>query len=146
MTSSVSEQRLEPWQLIADYQTDQLETGQFGATASFVGTMRDFSERQNLSKMTLEHYPAMTSNYLQKLEQEARAKWRLLDCLIVHRVGDIYPGDAIVVIACWSAHRRAALDACNWLIEELKYRAPFWKQEYSPDGAHWVEQNTDGHA
>jgi molybdopterin synthase catalytic subunit len=86
----------------------------------------------------------MTTRYLSKLEAEAREKWPLQDCLIVHRVGDIYPADAIVVIACWSAHRRAALDACNWLIEELKHRAPFWKQEFGPDGAHWVEENTNG--
>jgi molybdopterin synthase catalytic subunit len=106
--------------------------------------MRDFSTRENLSKMALEHYPEMTTRYLNKLENEAREKWPLQDCLIVHRVGDIYPADAIVVIGCWSAHRRAALDACNWLIEELKHRAPFWKQEFGPDGAHWVEENTNG--
>lgn len=146
MTSRVSEHPVDPWQLIAEHQAEHAQHGQFGATASFIGTMRDFSDRQNLSKMTLEHYPAMTGHYLQKLEQEARDQWPLQDCLIVHRVGDIYPGDAIVVIACWSAHRRAALDACNWLIEELKYRAPFWKQEFSPEGAHWVEENTDGHS
>jgi len=146
MVSRVSEQPIEPWQVIAGHQAAHAQSGQFGAAASFIGTMRDFSERQNLSKMTLEHYPAMTGQYLDKLEQEAREKWPLQDCLIVHRVGDIYPGDAIVIIACWSAHRRAALDACNWLIEELKYRAPFWKQEFNAEGAHWVEENTDGHS
>jgi molybdopterin synthase catalytic subunit len=146
MVSRVSEQPIEPWQVIAGHQAAHVQSGQFGAAASFIGTMRDFSERQNLSKMTLEHYPAMTGQYLDKLEQEAREKWPLQDCLIVHRVGDIYPGDAIVIIACWSAHRRAALDACNWLIEELKYRAPFWKQEFNAEGAHWVEENTDGHS
>lgn len=146
MASRVSEQHIDPWQLIAGHQAAHVVNGQFGATANFIGTMRDFSERQNLSKMTLEHYPAMTEQYLHKLEQQAREQWSLQDCLIVHRVGDIYPGDAIVVIACWSAHRRAALDACNWLIEELKYRAPFWKREYNPDGGHWVEENTDGHS
>jgi molybdopterin synthase catalytic subunit len=146
MSSRVSEHSLDPWQLIAAHQTQQLNAGDYGAIASFVGTMRDFSDREGLSKMTLEHYPAMTGRYLQKLEQEARDKWPLLDCLIVHRVGEIFPGDAIVVIACWSAHRRASLDACNWLIEELKYRAPFWKQEFSPEGPHWVAENTDGHS
>lgn len=146
MTSWVSEHNIDPWQLIAGQETNLKQAGRFGAIASFVGTMRDFSDREGLSKMRLEHYPAMTEQYLQKLEQQAREQWPLLDCLIVHRVGDIYPGDAIVVIACWSAHRRAALDSCNWLIEELKYRAPFWKQEFSPEGAHWVEENTDGHS
>lgn len=146
MSSWVSEQRFDPWQLISQQQGQHRQPGQSGATATFVGTMRDFSDRTNIWKMRLEHYPAMTEHYLQKLEQQARAQWPLLDCLIVHRVGDIYPDDAIVVIACWSAHRRAALDACSWLIEELKHRAPFWKQEFNPEGAHWVESNTDGHS
>jgi molybdopterin synthase catalytic subunit len=146
MASWVSEHQIDPWQLIATQQQTRNKAGQFGATASFVGTMRDFNLRQDINKMQLEHYPAMTERYLEKLEQQAREKWSLLDCLVVHRVGVIYPNDAIVVIACWSAHRRAALDACNWLIEELKYHAPFWKKEFSPEGAHWVEENTDGHS
>jgi molybdopterin synthase catalytic subunit len=146
MSSWVSEHPFNPWQTISQQQSTHELSGQFGACASFIGTMRDFSDRKNLSKMVLEHYPEMTTRYLDKLEQQARQQWPLLDCLIVHRVGDIYPGDAIVLISCWSAHRRAALDACNWLIEELKYHAPFWKQEFGPDGAQWVEENTDGHS
>ena len=144
MSSRVSDQHFDPWQAIAQQQADSNLSGQYGATACFIGTMRDFSQRENLSKMTLEHYPEMTTRYLVKLEQQAREQWPLQDCLIVHRVGDVYPGNPIVVIACWSAHRRAALDACNWLIEELKHKAPFWKQEFGPDGAQWVEANTDG--
>ena len=94
--------------------------------------------------MTLEHYPAMTQHYLDKLISEAKSQWDLIDVLIIHRVGDILPSQPIMLIACWSAHRRASLDACNWLIEELKHRAPFWKKETRPDGERWVEQNTDG--
>jgi molybdopterin synthase catalytic subunit len=146
MSNWVSEQPIQAWSLIADYQSEHLSAGHYGAAATFVGTMRDFSTRDNLSKMVLEHYPEMTALYLDKLEKEARNKWPVDDCLIVHRVGDLFPADDIVVIACWSAHRRAALDACNWLIEELKYRAPFWKQEFGPDGAQWVTENTDGTA
>ncbi|GLQ00135.1 molybdopterin synthase catalytic subunit [Methylophaga thalassica] len=145
MASWVSDHLIEPWQIIAEQQSAQNLAGQYGATASFIGSMRDFSDRTDIKKMVLEHYPAMTSRYLEKLEDMARQKWPLLDCLIVHRVGEVHPGDAIVVIACWSAHRRAALDACDWLIEELKYKAPFWKKEFTNEGGHWVTGNTDGH-
>ncbi len=145
MTSWVSDISIEPWSIIAKQQAEQDLDGQFGATASFIGTMRDFSDRQDINKMVLEHYPAMTAHYLQKLEDTAKQQWPLLDCLIVHRVGEVEPGDAIVIIACWSSHRRAALDACDWLIEELKYKAPFWKKEFTTEGGHWVSGNTDGH-
>lgn len=145
MSNYISKTDLNPWQLINNHQEAQKLCGKFGATASFIGTMRDFSDKENINKMVLEHYPAMTSLYLEKLEKHAYKQWSLQDCLIVHRVGDIYPGQAIVVIACWSAHRRAALDACDWLIEELKHQAPFWKKEFSPEGEHWVKANTDGH-
>jgi molybdopterin synthase catalytic subunit len=97
--------------------------------------MRDFNENDTVSAMTLEHYPAMTTRYLDKLEQQAKQQWpALLDCLIIHRVGEIHPADPIVLIACWSAHRRAALDATSWLIEELKNQAPFWKKRNTN---HW---------
>lgn len=144
MTISVVSELLQPWTVIAEYQQQSADSHNIGATASFIGTMRDFNDDAEVSEMFLEHYPDMTARYLDKLEQQARAQWPLLDCLIMHRVGHIYPGDAIVVIACWSAHRRAALDACNWLIEELKQRAPFWKKEKREQQAFWVEHNTDG--
>lgn len=145
MSSWISDKPIEPWQLLIDAEAEQA-AGEYGATASFIGSMRDFSQRENLEKMVLEHYPKMTERYLAKLEKLARCRWPLQDCLIVHRVGDIYPGEPIVVIACWSAHRRAALDACDWLIEELKHNAPLWKKEFGPEGEHWVEENTDGHS
>lgn len=144
MTTQILDSDFSPYQWLSEF-SQQLPAGQSGAAASFIGTMRDFNDDASVTQMTLEHYPAMTENYLKKLEQQARDKWSLDDCLIVHRVGDIQPGDAIVLIGCWSAHRRAALDACAWLIEELKYNAPFWKKEQRPDGEHWVSENTDGH-
>ncbi|MCC5797110.1 MAG: molybdenum cofactor biosynthesis protein MoaE [Methylophaga sp.] len=143
MTIQVFADSFDAYQLLRDYQ-QQLSAGSYGAMASFIGTMRDFNDNASVSKMTLEHYPAMTEHYLDKLEQQARDQWPLDACLIVHRVGDILPADAIVVIGCWSAHRRAALDACAWLIEELKFNAPFWKKETRPDGERWVESNTNG--
>lgn len=144
MTTKIIDGTFEPWQEVSKQQAQSNLTKQFGATATFVGNMRDFNDDADVSEMVLEHYPEMTSRYLDKLEQEARQKWPLLDCLIVHRVGQIKPADAIVLIACWSAHRRASLDACAWLIEELKQRAPFWKKETRKEGTRWVEKNTDG--
>jgi molybdopterin synthase catalytic subunit len=147
MASQISEQPFDPWQQIQQHQNDSELAAQFGATATFIGSMRDFNDDANVSEMVLEHYPAMTERYLQQLENEAKEKWpALLDCLITHRVGVIKPADPIVLIACWSAHRRAALDACSWLIEELKHRAPFWKKEQRSDGEKWVAENTSGEA
>ncbi|MDH5358689.1 MAG: molybdenum cofactor biosynthesis protein MoaE [Gammaproteobacteria bacterium] len=144
MTSHISATAFDPWHAINDHQQQSGLDSQFGATATFIGSMRDFNDNTDVSQMVLEHYPEMTSRYLDKLELEARERWPLLDCLIIHRVGEINPADPIVLIACWSAHRRAALDACSWLIEELKHRAPFWKKETRQDGERWLEHNTDG--
>lgn len=144
MTSKIINSIFDPWQEIANHQQQANIDKQFGATATFLGSMRDFNDDADVSEMVLEHYPEMTSRYLDKLEQDARQKWPLLDCLIIHRVGQIKPADSIVLIVCWSAHRRAALDATSWLIEELKHNAPFWKQELRKDGLRWVEKNTDG--
>ncbi len=144
MSVIISDQYFEPWHMISEHQQKSELASQFGATATFVGSMRDFNDDVEVCEMVLEHYPEMTLRYLEKLEHDARQKWPIIDCLIVHRVGHIKPADAIVAIACWSAHRRAALDACNWLIEELKFKAPFWKKESRPDGDVWVEHNTAG--
>jgi len=144
MSSHISQQSFDPWQAIVQHQQQSGFATQFGATATFIGSMRDFNDNTDVSRMVLEHYPAMTQRYLDKLEQQAKAQWNLLDILIIHRVGEINPADPIVLITCWSAHRRAALDACSWLIEELKHKAPFWKKETREDGEQWVMQNTDG--
>jgi len=144
VSSKIIETTFDPWQEIQQHQSQSNLDKQFGATATFLGSMRDFNDDADVSEMVLEHYPEMTARYLDKLEQEARQKWPLLDCLIIHRVGQILPADSIVLIACWSAHRRAALDATSWLIEELKQRAPFWKKETRKEGTRWVEKNTDG--
>ena len=122
-----------------------LPVGGFGATASFVGTMRDVNEGSGVVAMTLEHYPGMTERELDAVLAEARERWALIDALVVHRVGDILPGEPIVLTAVWSAHRAAAFDACRFLMEALKSRAPFWKKETLADGeTRWVERNTPG--
>jgi len=122
-----------------------LNTGSFGATASFIGTMRSFNEGDDVTGMMLEHYPGMTEKELQAVIDDARSQWPIDDALIVHRVGDILPGEPIVLTVVWSAHRAAAFDACRFLMEALKSRAPFWKKETLKDGSHrWVERNTPG--
>ena len=118
--------------------------GKYGATLSFVGTMRDFNEGEAVRAMTLDHYPGMTEKHLREISDEARRRWDLVDILIVHRVGDIRPNEPIVLVAVWSAHRAAAFEAGRYLIEELKARAPFWKKEQLAEGTRWVERNTPG--
>lgn len=147
MAVRISVGAFDPWQQLALYQERHLTSGQYGATATFVGTMRDFNEGDNVQSMTLEHYPGMTEHQLSEIIDETNTRWPLQDVLIVHRVGEINPGDPIVLVACWSAHRAAAFDACRHLMEALKSRAPFWKKETLTDLSHrWVEKNTDGYS
>jgi len=109
-----------------------------GGVASFIGLVRDIADGKSVGAMTLEHYPGMTERMLAKIEAEARARWPLEDCLIVHRFGRLEPGDRIVLVATASAHRQAALEACAFLIDWLKTKAPFWKLEETASGARWV--------
>ena len=136
----------DPWICLADYQRTRsgVPPGQFGATAVFVGTMRDFNQGDVVQRLFLEHYPGMTESHLDKIAAEAAQRWDLVDTLIVHRVGELEPGDPIVLVAVWSAHRKDAFEASRYLMEELKSRAPFWKQEQLTDGSRWVEKNTPG--
>lgn len=110
-----------------------------GAVASFVGLVRDEHGGDTVTAMTLEHYPGMTERQLLRLEAKAHQRWPLLDSLIIHRVGRMPPGEAIVLVATASAHRHAALDACAFLIDWLKTEAPFWKLEETPAGEQWVD-------
>jgi molybdopterin synthase catalytic subunit len=108
-----------------------------GAIVTFLGTVRDADGQ--VQEMTLEHYPGMTEAELARIEAEARARWPLEGCLIVHRIGVLKPGDNIVLVATASAHREAAFAAAEFLMDYLKTRAPFWKQETGPAGTRWVE-------
>lgn len=132
----------EPYQCLLEYQANAGFAGKFGATAVFVGSMREFNQGDDVETMLLEHYPGMTEKYLQKISDEAEKKWDILDSLIIHRVGEMLPNDPIVLVAVWSAHRAAAFDASRYLMEELKSRAPFWKKESLAEQARWVEKNT----
>jgi molybdopterin synthase catalytic subunit len=110
-----------------------------GAVASFVGLVRATDGDTRIEAMTLEHYPGMTERMLERIEDEARARWRLAASLIIHRVGRLAPGERIVLVATASAHRQDALDACAFLIDWLKTKAPFWKLEEGDHGAEWVD-------
>lgn len=130
-----------PWQALQEFQQSKLKPGCYGATASFVGTMRDFNIDESVSHMTLEHYPAMTQRFLDKLCDDSTQKFELDNCLIIHRFGEIHPGEPIVLTVAWSSHRAQSFDACRYLMEELKKHAPFWKKEITDKGERWVHND-----
>jgi molybdopterin synthase catalytic subunit len=111
----------------------------FGAIASFIGTVRDVNDASTITGLTLEHYPGMTEAALEEIVAEARHRFDIRDALVIHRVGALAPGDQIVLVAVTSAHRGMAFDACEFIMDALKTRAPFWKKERLPDGERWVE-------
>ena len=110
-----------------------------GATVSFIGLMRDFNAGQAVQAMTLEHYPGMTEKALQAIVDQAGERWDLEAVRVIHRVGRLEPRDPIVLVAVASAHRGEAFRACEFIIDYLKTRAPFWKKEQTDDGERWVE-------
>ncbi|MGD9887900.1 MAG: molybdopterin synthase catalytic subunit MoaE [Halothiobacillaceae bacterium] len=123
------------------YEIQQMRQEQcdIGAVASFLGTVRDIHHDNHINSMELEHYPGMTERALEAIEAQARARWSLDAVTIIHRVGVLQPCDQIVMVAVASRHRHAAFDACAYIMDYLKTRAPFWKKEATPDGAHWVD-------
>lgn len=110
-----------------------------GAVVSFVGYVRDFNAGNEVDGMFLEHYPGMTEKALGKIADEARQRWSLLGLVLIHRVGALLPGEPIVFVGVSSAHRQAAFDACAFVMDYLKTRAPFWKKEQVADRSQWVE-------
>jgi molybdopterin synthase catalytic subunit len=110
-----------------------------GGLASFVGLVRDANDGHAIRGMTLEHYPGMTEKALEDICAQAHARWDLIDTLVIHRVGRLVPGDRIVLVGVASAHRGEAFEACEFIMDYLKTRAPFWKKEDTAAGARWVE-------
>ena len=108
------------------------KSSRIGAVASFVGLVRDVP-------MTLEHYPGMTERAIAKIVDEAKARWQVMDCCVIHRFGTLKPNDRIVLVAVASGHRGDAFAACEFIMDYLKTRAPFWKKEQMPEGTRWVE-------
>jgi molybdopterin synthase catalytic subunit len=113
-----------------------------GGLASFIGLVRDLAGERPITAMTLEHYPGMTERKLGEIEAEANRRWSLQASLIVHRYGRMLPGEPIVLVATAAPHRAAALEACAFLIDWLKTKAPFWKLEEGPSDSRWVEART----
>jgi len=110
-----------------------------GGVCCFVGLVRDIAGEETVNAMTLEHYPAMTEKALAEIEAEARERWPLEETLIIHRYGRLEPGERIVMVATASQHREAAIEACHFLIDWLKTKAPFWKLEETSNGGKWVD-------
>ena len=110
-----------------------------GAVAAFIGTVRDVNDASAVAAMTLEHYPGMTEKALAAIVDEAKARWDILDALVIHRVGELRPADQIVLVGVTGAHRAEAFAACEFIMDFLKTRAPFWKKEATEDGSRWVD-------
>lgn len=114
-----------------------------GGIVSFVGTVREMSGDQAINSMTLEHYPGMTEQALADIEAQANKRWPLEASLIIHRYGKLLPGEGIVLVITASAHRKAAFEACEYLMDWLKTKAPFWKLEENDAGGAWVDARED---
>lgn len=110
-----------------------------GAVAAFIGLVRDINDAATVQTLTLEHYPGMTEKALTGIVDEAKSRWRVYDVLVIHRVGELKPTDQIVLVVVTSAHRGDAFAACEFIMDYLKTRAPFWKKEQTPAGERWVE-------
>jgi molybdopterin synthase catalytic subunit len=131
--------QIEPFDLAAEQQALWHVSPRVGALVTFVGLMRDLSDGLTVSRMTLEHYPGMTEKALLAIVNEANARWNLDGISIIHRVGTLAPQDPIVFVGVISRHRGDAFRACEFLIDYLKTRAPFWKKEHTERGERWVD-------
>lgn len=128
----------EDFSLANEYQALS-ESHQTGAVVTFVGKVRDMNQGQAVNGMILEHYPGMTEHALQQIVGQARERWPVLECRVIHRIGRLELGDQIVFVGVASAHREAAFEACHFIMDYLKTRAPFWKKEHTQEGERWVE-------
>jgi molybdopterin synthase catalytic subunit len=117
-----------------------------GAIASFIGLVRDVNDGSDVAAMTLEHYPGMTEKAIAGIVAEAQARWEVLGCTVIHRIGELKPADQVVLVAVASGHRGDAFAACEFIMDYLKTQAPFWKKERTPQGARWVEARTSDDA
>ena len=138
---SLTAQAFEPGALLTTFCAGRDETG---AVASFVGLAR--AEHGQARILELEAYPGFTDAVIAQFAEDAKARFALHDYRIVHRIGRIAPGEAIVFVATAAGHRRAAFEACDFLMDYLKSRAPFWKKEHGPAGARWIEPREQDHA
>ena len=129
----------EDFDLGQEHQTLLANDRGIGAIVAFVGTVRDLNLADDVVALELEHYPGMTEKSLLKILEQAAQRWTLQGARIVHRIGKMYPGDQIVMVLTASAHREDAYEANRFVMDYLKTKAPFWKKEWTPDGARWIE-------
>jgi molybdopterin synthase catalytic subunit len=141
MSIRLTETAFDPGALLTEFTRGRTETG---AVATFTGLAR--AEQGATQVLELEAYPGFTEAEIGKIADEARRRWDLHDLAILHRVGKIGPGEPIVFVATAAGHRRAAFEACDFLMDYLKSRAPFWKKEHGPEGARWIEPTAQDHA
>ena len=110
-----------------------------GAVVCFSGLVRDFNQSKNISKLSIEHYPGMTERVLENISDQAKKRWPISQICIIHRVGKLLPGDQIVFVGVSSAHREAAFNACQFIMDFLKTQAPFWKKEFTDTSEYWLD-------
>ncbi|MGC9368598.1 MAG: molybdenum cofactor biosynthesis protein MoaE [Paracoccaceae bacterium] len=132
----------EPFSLGAEVEAFAAGRSDAGAVVTFTGIVRDLASGV-LNRMVIEHYPGMTQSALEGIEAQARERWELKDCLIIHRYGEMAPGDMIMMVATASPHRADAFEAAEFLMDYLKSRAPFWKKEITAQGETWVESKAE---
>ena len=120
----------------------RLQSHNVGALVSFIGQVRDLNEGENVTSLTLEHYPEMTEKALLAIVEKAKANWNIVDALVIHRVGTLKPTEQIVLVAVTSSHRGEAFHACEFIMDYLKTEAPFWKKEHGETGSRWIEAKT----
>ena len=130
--------QIDDFDLGGEYQTLRQSSAN-GAVVMFSGLVRDMNLGDQVGGLYLEHYPGMTETALQGIIDEARERWPINNCRIIHRVGQLQPSDQIVFVGVTSAHRQAAFEACEFLMDYLKIKAPFWKREQTQDGDRWIE-------
>lgn len=141
MSVALTEAPFDPGALLTRFSSGRRETG---AVATFTGLAR--AEAGGTSVLELEAYPGFTEAEIERIAEQARTRFGLHDLMILHRVGRIEPGEPIVFVATAAGHRRAAFEACDYLMDYLKSRAPFWKKEHGPGGARWIEPTAQDHA
>tara|TARA_Y100001935_G_scaffold125457_1_gene104159 strand:- start:1562 stop:2020 length:459 start_codon:yes stop_codon:yes gene_type:complete len=140
MKIEILNDKFDPWEAIVEYKRNDLQNNpSIGASSVFLGTVRDFNDDEKVESLFLEHYPEMTEKYLSQLVNEAIKKHKIIDGLVIHRVGNLKPTDPIVVVATWSEHRASAFDATRDIMESLKSEAPFWKKENNGKGFKWIK-------
>ena len=144
MKIEILNEKFDPWESIVEYKRNQLQNNsKIGASSVFLGTMRDFNDDEEVESMELEHYEGMTEKYLSNIVDKAIKKHKIIDGLVIHRVGVLKPTDPIVLVATWSEHRDNAFNATREIMESLKSEAPFWKKENTDKGFKWVKPSNE---